>query len=71
MNNDRASFDVPQHQYSSTSDYTANVVKEYSIEVESSDGQRITANIDPDFTTREVLDSWHQGIQGSENRDTK
>jgi hypothetical protein len=38
-------------------DYTANVVKEYTIEVESSDGQKITSNIDPDFTTREVKDS--------------
>ena len=59
MNNDRASFDVSIASIfqGNSLDYTANVVKEYSIEVESSDGQIITANIDPDFTTREVLDS--------------
>ncbi len=59
MSNDRASFDVSIESIfqGNSLDYTANVVKEYSIEVESSDGQRITANIDPDFTTREVLDS--------------
>ena len=59
MNNDRASFDVSLSSIfqGNSLDYTANVIKEYSIEVESSDGQRITADIDPDFTTREVLDS--------------
>ena len=59
MNNDRASFDVSIASIfqGNSLDYTANVVKEYSIEVESSDGQIIPANIDPDFTTREVLDS--------------
>ena len=59
MNNDRASFDVPIATIfqGNSLDYTANVVKEYTIEVESSDGQMITADIDPDFTTREVLDS--------------
>ena len=55
MNNDRASF-VSIVSIFRNFDYTANVVKEYSL-VESSDGQIITANIDPDFTTREVLDS--------------
>ncbi len=59
MNNDRASFDVPISTIfqGNSLDYTANVVKEYSIQVESSDGQIINSDIDPDFTTREVLDS--------------
>jgi hypothetical protein len=59
MSNDRASFDVPIATIfqGNSLDYTANVVKEYTIEVESSDGQKITSNIDPDFTTREVKDS--------------
>ena len=59
MSNDRASFDVPISTIfqGNSLDYTANVVKEYTIEVESSDGQKITSNIDPDFTTREVKDS--------------
>ena len=59
MSNDRASFDVSIKTIfqGNSLDYTANVVKEYTIEVESSDGQKITTNIDPDFTTREVLDS--------------
>ena len=59
MSNDRASFDVSIETIfqGNSLDYTANVVKEYTIEVESSDGQKITTNIDPDFTTREVLDS--------------
>jgi hypothetical protein len=59
MSNDRASFDVPIATIfqGNSLDYTANVVKEYTIEVESSDGQKITSNIDPDFTTREVLNS--------------
>ena len=59
MSNDRASFDIPIAEIfqGNSLDYTANVVKEYTITVESSDGQTITANIDPDFMTREVLDS--------------
>ena len=59
MANDRASFDVSISTIfqGNSLDYTANVVKEYTIEVESSDGQKITADIDPDFTTREVLNS--------------
>ena len=59
MSNDRASFDVSIATIfqGNSLDYTANVVKEYTIEVESSDGQKITTNIDPDFTTREVLNS--------------
>ena len=59
MANDRASFDVPISTIfqGNSLDYTANVVKEYTIEVESSDGQKITTDIDPDFTTREVLNS--------------
>jgi hypothetical protein len=59
MSNDRASFDVPIATIfqGNSLDYTANVVKDYTIEVESSDGQKITTDIDPDFTTREVLDS--------------
>ena len=59
MSNDRASFDVSIATIfqGNSLDYTANVVKEYNIEVESSDGQKITTDIDPDFTTREVLNS--------------
>ena len=59
MSNDRASFDVSIASIfqGNSLDYTANVVKEYTIEVESSDGQKITTDIDPDFTTREVKDS--------------
>ena len=59
MANDRASFDVSISTIfqGNSLDYTANVVKEYTIEVESSDGQKITTDIDPDFTTREVLNS--------------
>ena len=59
MSNDRASFDVSIATIfqGNSLDYTANVVKEYTIEVESSDGQKVTTNIDPDFTTREVLNS--------------
>ena len=59
MSNDRASFDVSIETIfqGNSLDYTANVVKDYTIEVESSDGQKITTNIDPDFTTREVKDS--------------
>ena len=59
MSNDRASFDIPIAEIfqGNSLDYTANVVKEYTITVESSDGQTITTNIDPDFMTREVLDS--------------
>ena len=59
ISNDRASFDVSIATIfqGNSLDYTANVVKEYTIEVESSDGQKITTNIDPDFTTREVLNS--------------
>ncbi len=59
MSNDRASFDVSIATIfqGNSLDYTANVVKEYTIEVESSDGQKITSDIDPDFTTREVLNS--------------
>ncbi len=59
MSNDRASFDVSIATIfqGNSLDYTANVVKEYTIEVESSDGQKITTDIDPDFTTREVLNS--------------
>ena len=59
MSNDRASFDVSIATIfqGNSLDYTANVVKEYTIEVESSDGQKITTGIDPDFTTREVLNS--------------
>ena len=59
MSNDRASFDIPIAEIfqGNSLDYTANVIKEYTITVESSDGQTITANIDPDFMTREVLDS--------------
>ena len=59
MSNDRASFDVSIATIfqGNSLDYTANVVKEYTIEVGSSDGQKITTDIDPDFTTREVLNS--------------
>ena len=73
MNNDRASFDVSIASIfqGNSLDYTANVVKEYSIEVESSDGQIITANIDPDFTTREVLDSGTRVFKVLKDRDSK
>ena len=59
MSNDRASFDISISEIfqGNSLDYTANVVKEYTISVDSSDGQTITADIDPDFMTREVLDS--------------
>ena len=69
MSNDRASFDVSIATIfqGNSLDYTANVVKEYTIEVESSDGQKITTNIDPDFTTREVKDSVQGSSQSTEN----
>ena len=59
MSNDRARFVVPIDAIfmGNSLDYTANIVKEYTIEVESSDGQKVRSDIEPDFTTREVLNS--------------
>ena len=59
MSNDRARFVVPIATIfmGNSLDYTANIVKEYTIEVESSDGQKVSSDIEPDFTTREVLNS--------------
>ncbi|MGB0699651.1 MAG: hypothetical protein ACPGO6_01430 [Candidatus Poseidoniaceae archaeon] len=59
MSNDRARFVVPIDAIfmGNSLDYTANIVKEYTIEVESSDGQKVSSDIEPDFTTREVLNS--------------
>ena len=72
MSNDRASFDVSIATIfqGNSLDYTANVVKEYTIEVESSDGQKITTNIDPDFTTREVLRTLQLDLQSTQKTGT-
>ncbi len=59
LSNDRATFYVPLATiFSGNSlDYTANQIKDYTIEVTSSDNQKSTSDIDTSFTTREVLDS--------------
>ena len=59
LSNDRATFYIPISTiFSGNSlDYTANKIKDYTIEVTSSDGQTSTTDIDTSFTTREVLNS--------------
>ena len=59
LSNDRARFYVPLDSIfvGNSLDYSASVIKQYSIEVESSDGQTSSIDIDTGFLTREVKNS--------------
>ena len=59
LSNDRARFYVPLDSIfvGNSLDYSASVIKQYSIEVESSDGQTSSIDIDTGFLTREAKNS--------------
>lgn len=59
LSNDRATFYIPIGSIfaGNALDYTATVVKQYTIEVESSDGQKSSIDIDSGFLTREAKNS--------------
>ena len=59
LSNDRATFYVPLDSIfvGNSLDYSASVIKQYSIEVESSDGQTSSIDIDTRYLTREAKNS--------------
>ena len=59
LSNDRARFYVPLDSIfvGNSLDYSASVIKQYSIEVESSDGQTSSIDIDTRYLTREAKNS--------------
>ena len=59
LSNDRATFYVPLDSIfvGNSLDYSASVIKQYSIEVESSDGETSSIDIDTRFLTREAKNS--------------
>ena len=59
LSNDRATFYVPLDTLfvGNSLNYDASIIKQYSIEVESSDGQTSTIDIDTGYLTREVKNS--------------
>ena len=59
LSNDRATFYVPLESIfvGNSLDYSASVIKQYSIEVESSDGQTSSIDIDTRYLTREAKNS--------------
>ena len=59
LSNDRATFYVPLETLfvGNSLDYSASVIKQYSIEVESSDGQTSSIDIDTRYLTREAKNS--------------
>ena len=59
LSNDRATFYVPLESIfvGNSLDYSASVIKQYSIEVESSDGEKSSIDIDTRYLTREAKNS--------------
>ena len=59
LSNDRATFYIPLDSIfvGNSLDYSASVIKQYSIEVESSDGETSSIDIDTRFLTREAKNS--------------
>ncbi len=59
LSNDRATFYVPLDTLfvGNSLNYDASIIKQYSIEVKSSDGQTSTIDIDTGYLTREVKNS--------------
>jgi len=59
LSNDRATFYIPLDSIfvGNSLDYSASIIKQYSIEVESSDGETSSIDIDTRFLTREAKNS--------------